>query len=208
MNKELINKYKPEFDHWLNGGSVLLGIRDLVKSTIKWYPSVTDPFEEESTSGELLIIINDEYLPYKKALSEGKSVQHLVWGEWEDLTPMFVFILPVDCYRIKPDESKFKVGDFVTPLNREINCSVWQIDNILSCNTLVSGNTMLDPRTIKPWTPVKNEWCWFYDSKSNEYSNLAQFKEPSEEYFKTNTGTYWKFCEPFLNSRPSYLKDK
>ena len=23
MNKELINKYKPEFDHWLNGGNIL-----------------------------------------------------------------------------------------------------------------------------------------------------------------------------------------
>ena len=228
MNKQLINKYKPEFNHWLNEGSVLLGIRDLVKSTIKWYPSVSDPFEEESTSGELLIIINDEYVEFRKALAEGKTIQiydvieqHLSdrtfdkfgWRDFKSFTSSSSFSKTPDLYRIKPYEPKFKVGDFVTPLNRDINCSIWQIDNILSCNTLVSGSTMLDPRTLQPWTPVKNEWCWFWDKCTPHRPTLRQYDIFPEGYgeenmFHDSEQNPFDFCEPFLNSLPSYLKDK
>ena len=70
MNKELINKYKPEFDHWLNGGSVLLGKRDLITNTIKWYSSIYSPFEEFSSSAELIIIFNDEFVELAKAIKD------------------------------------------------------------------------------------------------------------------------------------------
>lgn len=204
MNKQSIKKYKPEFDHWLNEGKILY---KHINSNAWWN---NEPWEY-SPDYITAIIINDEYSEFRKALAEGKTIEYLgqssnVWHE----VPEPDFNLPPNCYRIKPDGPKFKVGDFVTPLNREINCSVWQIDNILSCNTLVSSRTMLDPRTIQLWTPVKNEWCWFYDNPNKDkYCNLSQFGEESNgRCFKTNCGTPWNFCEPFLNSLPSYLKDK
>lgn len=202
MNKELINKYKPEFDHFLNEGKILY--KHINSSAWR-----NDEPWDYSPVYITAIIINDEYSEFRKALAEGKVIEYLgqssnVWHE----VPEPDFNLHPTCYRIKPDGPKFKVGDFVTPLNREINCSVWQIDNILSCNTLVSGNTMLDPRTIKPWTPVKGEWCWFYDNKFSKYAIVSQFKETWNAEFISITDAYWKFCEPFLNSRPSYLKDK
>ena len=40
MNKELIKKYKDEFDYWLNGEDVVLGFRDLFTNRIRWYPSI------------------------------------------------------------------------------------------------------------------------------------------------------------------------
>ena len=212
MNKELIKKYKKEFDHWLNGGSTLLGIRNLVSSTIRWYPSISDPFEEESTSGELLVIINDEYIEFRKALAEGKIIQinNSKPETWIDIDADKLANYNPSFLRIKPDEPKFKVGDFVTPLNRDINCSVWKIDKVLSCDTLASDLILLDTKTIQPWTPVKNEWCWFYDNPNKDkYCNLSQFGgESNGRCFKTNCGTPWNFCEPFLNSLPSYLKDK
>ena len=213
MNKQLINKYKHEFDHWLNGGSVL------INSDLGWCPIATEFTWSCNISVNALFVINDEYVEFRKALAEGKTIQlneaHKFADSnrgWVDLYCISlgnsINLFPVNYYRIKPDEPKFKVGDFVTPLKREINCSVWQIDNILSCHTLVSGNTMLDPRTIQLWTPVKNEWCWFYDKASNKYSYLAKFNEMWKNKFRSTTDTPWQFCEPFLNSLPSYLKDK
>ena len=213
MNKQLINKYKPEFDHWLNGGKVLYKLFN----SGEWIS--LEPWDY-STDYITTIIINDEFVEFRKALAEGKIIQiydvieqHVSdqsldvygWRDFKSFTASSPFSKIPDLYRIKPDEPKFKVGDFVTPLNREINYSIWQIDNILSCNTLVSGNTMLDPRTVQLWMPVKGEWCWFYDSKSSKSAALAKFNEMWKNKFRSAS---WNFCEPFLNSIPSYLKNK
>ena len=206
MNKQLINKYKHEFNHWLNGGSIL------IKSDLGWCPIATEFAWSCNISVDALLVINDEYVEIRKALAEGETIQinNSNPETWIDIDTDKLAHYNPSFLRIKPDESKFKVGDFVTPLNREINCSVWQIDKVLSCNTLVSGSTMLDRRTIQLWMPVKGEWCWFYDNpKKDKYCNLSQFGEESNgRCFKTNSGTPWNFCEPFLNSMPSYLKDK
>ena len=216
MNKQLINKYKPEFDHWLNGGKLLC------------YTEVDGPYYEVTDEKwdfvcDIGFIINDEYVELRKALAEGKTIQiydvieqhpsdrtfdKFGWRDFKSFTASSSFSKTPDLYRIKPYEPKFKVGDFVTPLNRDINCSIWQIDNILSCNTLVSGSTMLDPRTLQPWTPVKNEWCWFYDDKFKKSSHLAKFKQMSRQFFESEEIGIYDYCEPFLNSLPSYLKDK
>lgn len=112
MNKQLINKYKPEFDHWLNDGTVLMGKRNLSNNTIKWYPSITNPFIEISES--IIIIIKDEYFTYRKALAEGKPIQ-LNEAEkfsdpkrgWVDLSCTCLgdsrLLFPANYYRIKPE---------------------------------------------------------------------------------------------------------
>ena len=216
MNKQLINKYKPEFDYFLNEGKLLC------------YTEVDGPYYEVTDEKwdfvcDIGFIINDEYVEFRKALAEGKTIQiydvieqHLSdrtfdkfgWRDFKSFTSSSSFSKTPDLYRIKPYEPKFKVGDFVTPLNRDINCSIWQIDNILSCNTLVSGSTMLDPRTLQPWTPVKGEWCWFYDDKFKKSSHLAKFKQMSRQFFESEEIGIYDYCEPFLNSIPSYLKDE
>lgn len=210
MSREVILKYLTEFNAWVKGQEVYVmfsnGGHRLVDSL--------EDFNEDVK----YIVLKDSYFFYRKALAEGKTIQANInyWSfpkteefNWQDIaSPDSFNKFNLLNLRIKPDEPKFKVGDFVTPLNREINCSVWQIDNILSCNTLVSGNTMLDPRTIRLWTPVKGEWCWFYDEASNKYSHLAKFNGMWKNKFISTIDTPWQFCEPFLNSPPSYLKDK
>lgn len=76
MNKELVKQYKTEFDYWLNGGTLLTGLRNLVSNQIKWYPSIINHFIEDSTSNEILITINDEYVEFRKAIVEGKTIQY------------------------------------------------------------------------------------------------------------------------------------
>ena len=70
---------------------------------------------------ELNYVINDEFYEFRKALDEGKSIQMLCRYDkmepiWDDMTEVIKSIGFVDVkenYRIKQEEPKFKVGDWV-----------------------------------------------------------------------------------------------
>lgn len=127
MNKELILKYKREFEYWLNGGKILMHYG-------KWVPVGLDAkweffISELEKIGCLGYIIDDEYVEFRKALAEGKTIQFNFGNSdphkqdfpnvWKDLD-LSIGILSdrahPENYRIKPEpeESKFKVGDWVT----------------------------------------------------------------------------------------------
>lgn len=212
MNKELINKYKSEFDHWLNGGKLLC------------YTEVDGPYYEVTDEKwdfiyDIGFIINDEFVEFRKALAKGKTIQ-LNEAEkfadsnrgWVDLSCKSlgesINLFPVNYYRIKPDEPKFKVGDFVryalsTPAR------ALEINNIDGNRYYFTNSEMSClEHELELWSPVKGEWCWFYDRASVKYSHLAKFNEMWKNKFRSTTDTPWYYCEPFLNSLPSYLKDK
>lgn len=215
--KELLEKYWNELEHYKNGGKLagrrwVIDPNDGDSSFTIWYEidsCSTWMMEDLLTNPQdrLELIINDEYFIYRKALAEGKVIEYLgqssnVWHE----IPEPDFNLHPTCYRIKPDEPKFKVGDFVkfTDISNKHPQQIIKIEDEVAYTEF---NKCLLTQLIL-WTPVKNEWCWFYDIKSVKSAALAQFKEMNNEYFMSITDTSWKYCEPFLNSLPSYLKDK
>ena len=216
MNKELINKYKLEFDHWLKNPDGLLFYDEHHNSwnnlhcDYQWNCTIAEMEE----FGKYGYIINDEFVEFRKALAEGKTIQSTSEGlncycDILNPTPSRKFSNYLHNYRIKPDELKFKVGDFVRYIH-STPAKALEINNINGNRYYFTNSEMSClEHELEPWTPVKNEWCWFYDNpNSNKYCNLSQFGEFNVRYFKTNCGTSWKFCEPFLNSLPSYLKDK
>lgn len=204
MNKQLINKYKPEFDHWLNGGSVL------IKSGLGWCPIDTEFAWSCNTSVDALLVINDEYSEFRKSLAEGKTIQidNSNPETWIDIDTDKLANYNPSFLRIKPDEPKFKVGDFVRYIYANSTRAL-EINNINGNRYYFTNSEMSCLKhELEPWTPVKGEWCWFYDSKSGKFAALAQFKEINNDYFISITNASRKYCEPFLNSFPSYLKDK
>ena len=203
MNKQLINKYKHEFDHWLNEGSVL------INSDLGWCPIATEFAWSCNISVDALFVINDEYVEFRKALAEGKVIEYLGQSSnlWHEV-PEPNFILHPTCYRIKPNEPKFKVGDFVRYAH-STPARALEINNINGGRYyFINSEMSCLKHELEPWTPIKGEWCWFYDKTSNKYSHLAKFNEMWKNKFRSTTDTPWQFCEPFLNSIPSYLKDK
>lgn len=70
MNKELIKKYKPEFEHWLNDGDIVVG-RPISEN--EWVYSTAE--EPQWKDDNVVYIINDEYIELRKALAEGKIIQ-------------------------------------------------------------------------------------------------------------------------------------
>lgn len=219
MNKELINKYKPEFDHWLNEGDILY---KHTNSNAWWNE---EPWSY-SSSYVTAIIINDEYVELRKALAEGKTIEYLGQSSnlWHEV-PEPDFNLHPTCYRIKPDEPKFKVGDFVRVVpksNRAITNSgateftgiIRAIDKHNLYNIKgIDDTDWFESDDIQLWTPVKDEWCWFWDKCTPHRPTLRQYDIFPEEYgeenmFHDSEQNPFDFCEPFLNSLPSYLKDK
>ena len=217
MNKELINKYKPEFDYFLNEGKILY---KHIHSNAWWNE---DPWNY-SPSYVTAIIINDEYSIYRKALAEGKTVQANVnyWSfpeteefNWQDIaSPDSFNKFNLLNLRIKPDEPKFKVGDFVRYVH-STQAIALEINNINGNRYYFTNSEMSCLKhELEPWTPVKGEWCWFYDNPDSKYSLLAQFydmnisEDNSLSTFMSSPIIKWYYCEPFFNSRPSYLKDK
>lgn len=215
MNTELIKQYKPEFDHQLYGGK--LQHRDEFG---KWY-STRDIWD--SKDGQITtVVIDDEYLPFRKALAEGKIIQ-LNEAEkfadsnrgWVDLSCKSLGkstnLFPVNYYRIKPEEPKFKVGDWVVEIHSTTKAQVLELfgDQIRIKFCYPDAIITTDSSDFIPWVPKEGDWCWFWNS--GNFPKLRQFKRllisNKYQYESCQTFTY-DYCEPFLNSRPSYLKDK
>ena len=105
MNKDVIKKYKAEFEWWLNGGEVLM--RDNNNCWFNSNPNWSEDMDKWT------YIINDEYVEFRKALAEGKTVEMHgeVTFQWVKMSSDNFELAPSE-YRIKPDEP-FKVGDYV-----------------------------------------------------------------------------------------------
>lgn len=222
MNKELINKYKPEFDHWLNEGKILY---KHTNSNAWWNE---EPWSY-SLSYVTAIIINDEYAEFRKALAEGKTIQtYYEFNQtWNDvINPPFKDQLKF--YRIKPIKPiGLKLGDYVKLTSTTHSVlrtypSWFQIDGKnVTLHTdydvpyinIIKGCHIFCLNELELWQPKPNEWCWFWDKCTPHRPTLRQYDIFPEGYgeenmFHDSEQNPFDFCEPFLNSRPSHLKDK
>ena len=75
MNRELIKKYKKEFDYWLDNPNDLLFKSNIDKES-KWRKLYADGDDWTWTDhNKIQIVINDNYVEFRKALAEGKTIQ-------------------------------------------------------------------------------------------------------------------------------------
>ena len=247
MNKALIKKYKAEFEHWLNGGNLLVRFAT-AKNPYKWY-NIEEDFDAKSWNGHYgaQYIIDDKYVEFRKALVEGKTIQiyDIIkqhpdnpefdvydWKDFKSFKPYSRFTYEPNKYRIKPEEPKFNIGDWVvnkTSKQRIIKkvTSVYS-DSVTVGDSTVGINVMLI-KDLELWQPKLNDWCWFYDvphydmpvlqkfvtTIGNYYIALNGFNSkhtslesvPSFEKGISDSYNRWKYCEPFLGTLPSTLKN-
>ena len=195
MNKELIKDNKEAFDHWLNGGELLIRNNDediwINMTEVHWdmnYKTVS-------------IIINDEFSELRKALCNGKTIQiyYEFSNTWSDIIKP-EFKDNVSNYRIKPEEPKFKTGDFVkTPTSIAI---------IIEHNGKLFASNNYELQDCTKWTPSHKELCYFtHDTNTKTSAILREFREISEDGFYVDCfGARFIYCEPFLNSKPTWFK--
>ena len=225
MNKELIKKYKAEFDHWLNGGKVI--------SKYTLIPTWSDCQSEDiwritdENISKVLIVINDEYATYRKALAEGKIVEVATDHNdidgyiWESMEDDEFHHFNIDEIRIKPEEPKFKVGDWVVNRINEIGQilqedykgkGLYKISNThaLKCEVGTSAKDL----TI--WKPKTGEWCWVYDDITKVpvlrkfvcFDN--DFNAPLKHIVENHDGRStlpFKHIEPFIGVLPLKIEN-
>lgn len=220
MNKELIKKYKKEFDYWLSGGEILKASWDFEDSKMSaWYQVYYDETWDFSNVYDYKFIIDDEFAEFRKALAEGKIIQYkTVNCDWIDYTDdkgdsCSVFDNgDVYTYRVKPEEHKFKVGDWVTEQS-----VILQIPEPINEECL-NNHLALYERRCKKWEPQVGEVHWFAMNKDKE-PILGKFVET--EYWKNTisykictsldanwTCSYFQYCEPHIGTLPTKWRNK
>ena len=224
MNKELVKKYKKEFDHWLNGGNVqAFYIKD---DEPKWitdeecieyegHDNFSHIMQNSLEPEDVLIVIDDAYSDYRKAFAEGKIVQEQDYfnKQWRDMkTDNFLKYSVIDgyyegVYRIKPDVPKFKVGDWVihNGVVKQVTMTVNGLINSLDKQLAV----IKKEESLELWKPKSNEYFWYkndlvkFDKTETNAGVLLQSIRGCAYYPSEN---FEDFCEPFIGKLPSKIE--
>jgi len=192
MNKELIRKYKAEFNWWLDGGEVLIRFYN----HSEWELINDDNLDEDhfwsneiGSFKELKVVIKDKYYPFRKALAEGKTIQDDTGLYWSK--SLCKWDLPPERYRIKPDEPTFEVGDWVVH------------PRIVSPFRWTKNDTC--PKT-ELWKPKVDEWCWFLDNQKEPRLKQYECLDPIGNCHVSKQGLMSHKVEPFIGTLPSCIK--
>ena len=233
MNKELIKTYFEEFKHWLNGGNIQVYYK--LDNILRWW---TDKeFMESCNNGndnfshmikyslepkDVLIIIDDEYIEFRKALAEGKIVEysitdlnrnHIRWVNVLGQANSYnidtkVFNYELSAYRVKPERHKFKKGDWVI-YNGEYKRVTKAIDGYIdSLDNQVA--VIMKEESLELWKPKINEYFWYkndlvkFDKTPTNAGVLLQSIRGCSYYPSED---FEDFCEPFIGQLPTILKD-
>ena len=212
MNKELINKNICEFMHWLKGGKVL--------SKYTLFSGWSDCQDEDiwripnKNISEVLIVIDDYYVEFRKALAEGKIVQKQDYysKQWFDMkTPDFHGASDTQyegVYRIKPDVPKFKVGDWVIH-NGVIKQVTKAVDGLIdSLDNQVA--VIMKEESLELWEPEDGKYFWYKNDLVRFHetqTNLGLLLESARgcSYYPAEKN-FEDYCEPFIGKLPSNLK--
>ena len=172
MRKAIIIKYEKEFLAWCKGDSVLLGAPTSMHDKTLIWREVRD-FNDWKPL-DTVYVLNDSYSDYRKALAEGKSIEfyELVdedefdstkdvykWLEWRSATPSSSFTKTLK-YRIKPEEPKFKVGNWV--VNKESKQRIIKkVTSVYSDSVTVGDSTVginvILIKDLELWKPQLGE---------------------------------------------------
>jgi len=181
------------------------------KEVIQWWVDNTDKGVWWNGAGEWMLTLspafdlncayvqNDEYYEFRKALADGKSIQHNMSPGCvpEERKHKYIDVaniseaVPAKYYRIKPDEPKFKVGDWVQDKNSGFVIQAYE--NMIKKN-------------FKKWEPKNGELCVFWDNNCNEYFVSKYGTKCLDETFGTShevaryyadyTEEYWDNVAP------------
>lgn len=220
MNKELILKYKAEFDHWLNEGEVLACP---ISSKLNGYAVDWQSIDENAhwNNKNIAYIINDAFVEFRKALAEGKTIQYNFgnFGTnkkdfpdiWKDLNLSIGILADSACpenYRIKPEEPKFKIGDWVI-LNGKHKRVTKAVDGYIdSLDNQVA--VIMKEDSLELWEPKEEEYFWYkndlvkFDEIKTNYGTLLNSIRGCS--YHTAEDNFKDYCEPFIGQLPTSIK--
>lgn len=201
MNKELIKRYKKEFDHWLNGGNVQVYYKK--DDEPKWWTdkesinyggddNFSNIIDKSLSPDYVLVVIDDEYVEFRKALAEGKTIQcnakegenditYTAYGDtwWVDTIE---FKYATRFYRIKPEEPKFKVGDWLIEIHSGSYAKVLEVFTqevrvkLYDCNSIITTENT----DFKLWKPQLGELVIL--KNKNDITSIIKYNGETNVY--------------------------
>lgn len=224
MNKELIKIYFEEFKHWLNGGNVQVYYKK--DDEPKWltdeecieyegHDNFSHIMQNSLEPEDVLIIIDDSYSIYRKAMLEGKIVQKQDYfnnKQWIDMeTPNFHKSSDTQyysVYRIKQERHKFKVGDcvihngVVKRVTKAVDGYIDSLDNEVA--------VIMKEESLELWEPEDEKYFWYKNDLVKFHktqTNLGLLLESARgcSYYPAEKN-FEDFCEPYRGRLPSNLK--
>lgn len=208
MRKETITKYEKEFLAWCKNESVLLGAPASTHDKTLIWREVRDFNDWEPL--DTVYVLNDSYSHYRKALAEGKTIQFKTGDcrNWVDINDP-KFSQPLTSYRVKPEEPKFKTGDWIRQGDYVIKVhrmdSDYYYDKVKGCIAIDKA---------EKWEPKRGELCWFWTPAEKLIPKLGKFlqmERHNQYYASFGNGNYTcsshLFCEPFIGELPEYIKE-
>ena len=211
MNKQLITTYFEEFKHWLNGGKVI----SKYTLTPTWSNCQSEDIWRipDKNISKVLIVINDEYATYRKALAEGKIVEvatdyNDVDGYiWKSIEDKEFHYFNIDEIRIKPERHKFKSGDWVVhngvvkQVTKAVDGYIDSLDNEVA--------VIMKDESLELWEPEDEKYFWYKNDLVRFHetqTNLGLLLESARgcSYYPAEKN-FEDFCEPFIGNLPTLI---
>ncbi len=170
---------------------------------------------------KVLIVIDDEYVEFRKALAEGKTLQYNFgnFGTnkkdfpdiWKDLDLSIGILADRACpenYRVKPEEPRFKVGDWVIHngvakrVTKAVDGYIDSLDNEVA--------VIMKEESLELWEPEDEKYFWYKNDLVRFHetqANLGLLLESARgcSYYPAEKN-FEDYCEPFIGKLPSNLK--
>ena len=222
MNKELIKTYFEEFKHWLNGGNVQVYYKK--DDEPKWltdeecieyegHDNFNHIMQNSLEPEDVLIIIDDEYIEFRKALAKGKAVEYLDFkNEWRDLRENCRKLEGVclSRLRVKPEEPKFKTGDWVIHngvtkrVTKAVDGYIDSLDNEVA--------VIMKEESLELWEPEDKKYFWYKNDLVRFHetqTNLGLLLESARgcSYYPAEKN-FEDYCEPFIGNLPTLSNNK
>ena len=143
-----------------NHGEVIKWFCDNLEKGVwaRYYLAETDKYTWDLQShpdwNAEVYVQNDEYVEFRKALADGKTIEYYEknsYNKWFNITiknRLQLTDFSINILRIKPEESEFKVGDWVR--EKSSGFIIQAYENMISKN-------------FELWKPKVGEWCVFWN---------------------------------------------
>lgn len=107
--------------------------------------------------------------------------------------------------------TNFKPGDWVIVNNSfeniiKVEYEDYEEDGIETRIFIDNSEEYYGAEDVEIWQPKPGEWCWFWDEQYTT-AILAKFIEKTDEGYFEHHGNSFEYCEPFIGTLPSHLKN-
>jgi len=123
MNVEQTKEHGDVIKWWIDNPNLSVWVKDKYGETTNGWELTNIP----TWALDYMYVQNDKYAELRKAQADGATLQVNTINGWKDIEPSRH--ISADEIRIKPDEPKFKVGDWVRCIDGSDEVEIFIIDD-------------------------------------------------------------------------------